>query len=485
MSKDKIGRNKPCPCGKLNSSGNAVKYKYCCINNKEKSLRTITVTRADFISEPYKNCPNPSCLTKDTFGVFTPMGESKRYTRECVKCGYEKEFPLPAIKKKILYLDQFVISNLIKLLDKSHPSHSKVAADPFWETLFIKLEAASRSQAIVCPDSFYHVNESLTGGIDFMLMKRLYEHFSNGKTLYPGDVIQKRQIIQHFKAWAQKKKVEFKFQPEEIAFERDLHSWSVGLRISVGGNPYPGQIESLRTVNASTKEQLKNVWGRWQEEKSFRFEERVNEETLGMGKGIIKAAKTFMDRRVAAMTMIATGQEYNMDLDDFMPPMAVELLEEMKTILLKEGISGQKTAEIIYNYFQDVDSLLEIPKIKITTVMFAGLARRAALGKKNPPKSTADVEFISSYLPYCDALFVDKESASLLKELPQNTPHELRLKEFRAKIFTLNNKEDFLSYLDQLIADIPHEQITILKDIEGDDYCKPYWKIIEHEKSKK
>ena len=87
-------------------------------------------------------------------------------------------------------------------------------------------------------------------------------------------------------------------------------------------------------------------------------------------------------------------------------------------------------------------------------------------------------------LPYCDALFVDKESASLLKEFPKNTPSFLRLKEFPAKVFSINNKDEFLDYLDQIIAEIPADQISILKDINGENYIEPYWSIIKHEKRK-
>ncbi len=114
--------------------------------------------------------------------------------------------------------------------------------------------------------------------------------------------------------------------------------------------------------------------------------------------------------------------------------------------------------------------------------MFAGLANLARNGKKNPPKSTVDSQFISSYLPYCDAIFVDKESFVLLTKLPKNTPKNLRLSEFSAKIFALNNKNDFLDYLDNIVKNIPSKQIEILKDISGNNYAEPYWTIIENEK---
>jgi len=477
----KVGRNDPCPCG----SGK--KHKKCCLagNERKGALKRggITITRRDFISGPYKQCPNQSCLSEDTFGVFINIEGSRSYMRECIKCGYRKSYALPQIKKKILYLDQFVISNLVKLLDKSHPSHRRVKSDPFWETLFVKLETALKSQAIVCPDSFYHKDESLLASrMDFKLMRRLYEHFSSGKTLYPSIIVEKNQITHHFEAWLEGRKAEFNFDPQEIAFDKDLHSWSIGLRISVGGGPYPGQIENLQKINAITEEQLKAVWERWQNEKNVNFVDRVREETAGLGRGLIIAVKQFAERRAYAMRRIAAGENYEMDLGDFLPPIANDILESLMRIARSKGLSEQQVAETILRYFNDIDALLEIPYVRITSVMFAGLAHRAASGQKKPPRSTADIQFIASYLPYCDALFVDKESASLLKEFPRGAPEYLRLKEFPAKIFSLNTKEEFLDYLDELVAAIPADQIEILKDMSGKDYNKPYWDILEDEK---
>jgi len=478
----KIGRNDPCPCG----SGK--KYKKCCLDQEEKKLvlrqRLMNISRRDLISAPYKKCPNPRCASEGAFGVFIPISGSRTYTRECIKCGHTEKFYLPNIKKKILYLDQFVISNLIKLLDESHPSHKRFKDDYFWKSLFIKLEAALKSQAIVCPDSFYHVDESLSGNIDFKLIKRLYEHFSSGNTLYPGFIIEKNQIVQHFEGWIENKKVKFKFEPEEISFKKDLHTWSVGLTVSVRGAPYPGQIENLQKVNALTREQLRAVWIRWQREVGFGFVERVKEETLGLGRGLMGAVQKFLNRKAFAMAKMAAGEKYNLDLNDFLPPISNDILEELFRIARIKGVSETQIPETIGRYFIDTDSLLEIPQVRIRSVMFAGLSHRAVNGKKNPPNSTVDVEFISSYLPYCDALFVDKESASLLREFPKNTPSFLRLKEFPAKVFSMNNKKEFLDYLDQIIAEITTDQIDILKDINGEDYIEPYWDIIKHEKKR-
>ena len=192
--------------------------------------------------------------------------------------------------------------------------------------------------------------------------------------------------------------------------------------------------------------------------------------------------QNFEKRKAILMEKASKGEDYKLDLNDVLPPMSNDILEMVIMVARKKGIPEEKILEVILSYFHSPDLLLEIPYIRISTVMYAGLAHKAVSGKKDPPKSLVDVQFIGSYLPYCDAMFVDKESQTLLKELPKSAPSHLRLKEFLAKIFSLRDKKEFLDYLDGVVADIPKEQIDILKDVSGDDYDDPYWEILENEK---
>lgn len=437
------------------------------------------MTHRSFIVGPYKKCPE--CQTEKSFGVSMHLAGSTRYTRECFQCNYKEHYDLPSIKKKIIYLDQFVISNLVKLLNKSHPSHCKVKSDPFWEALFIRLEKALKSQAMVCPDSFYHRSESLIGRTDFEQMKKLYEYFSNSNTLIPSEAIQTRQIIQHFEGWIGGGAVEFDLSPENIIFGRKLHDWVVGMQVSVNRGLLLGEIEKQRINNMKVRTDLQAAWGIWQSQKDVKFAERVRKEASAFWPTLIKEMVKFYVKQRQLNEKIATGEAY--DIDDILLPLPLDVLVELPKIAENKGLQGEEIIDnILDRYMKDTDAFLEVPKIRISAVMFAGLAHRAASGKKHPPKSTVDIGFISSYLPYFDALFVDKESASLLKEFPENTPSRLRLQEFPAKVFSLNNKDDFLDYLDQLVAEIPESQIKILKDICGESYANPYWTIIESEK---
>lgn len=486
MQKVKVGRNEPCPCGKRDEKGKPIKFKKCCLDLVESGKKTVvSFTRNDLISGPYKECP--SCKRPKSFGVFSPISGSRSYTRECKECHHEEHIKLPKLqKKKVVYLDQFVISNLIKLLDSSHPSHERVKNGPlgqFWKNLFVALEKASKSQALVCPDSFYHKDEFSTGGIDFRIAKRLYEHFSHGKTLYPSSVVERFQIQHHFAGWLDGTKSTFTFDPQEIAFGQDFNEWEIGLRVSVGGTPRPDELETLKKVNASTEQQLADIWKRWQVE-SVDFETRAKEEVLGLGKGTMQVMRNFIQRRATAMQRMATEPSYEPDINDIIPPPASELMEALMRVARGKGVSEQEIPEVIGKYLRDASALLEVPYLKISSVIFAGLARTAALGEKKAPKSTVDVQFISSYLPYCDAMFVDKQSARMLRELPKNAPAYLRLGEFDTKIFSLNKKEDFLNYLESIVNELPNEQMEALMDVEGENFIEPYWSIIEHEKAR-
>lgn len=435
------------------------------------------ISRNDFISGPYKYCPG--CKNPESFGVFTPISGSTHYTRECINCHHEEQIELPDIQKKVVYLDQLIISNLIKLLDSSHPSHERVKADLFWRDLFIALEKAAKSQAIVCPDSFFHKDESSVGGIDFKKAKNLYEHFSGGKTLFPAHDIEERQVLQHFKDWLDNKKSIFTFDPQDISFD-DLHTWEIGMRVSVGFSQKAEEINHLKQTNASTEQQLTEIWKRWRSEK-MSFEDRAKEEVLGFGKGVLAVTKSFIQRREAATLRALTDPSFQFDLNDILPPSAFDFMKHLMRIAAQKGVDHAKIPNIISEYLLDANSLLQIPYFKINSIMFAGLARSAYLGEKKAPKSTTDVQFISSYLPYCDAMFVDIQSARVLKELPKDTPKYLRVDEYSAKIFSLNERNEFLKYLDDLVTELPKEHIEILKDINGDTYDQPYWSILEDE----
>lgn len=77
-----------------------------------------------------------------------------------------------------IYLDQFVISNLMKLENPATKGHATVAADPFWRELHDLLFQLRQLQMICCPDSGSHEEESRTSPFNAEL-KKTYEALSD------------------------------------------------------------------------------------------------------------------------------------------------------------------------------------------------------------------------------------------------------------------------------------------------------------------
>jgi hypothetical protein len=75
----------------------------------------ITVNPRDFIRAPYIQCPY--CKANE-FGVW--IVGSGYYLRRCKAClcpsddYLQAKYPLPPLNKKVIYLDQFVVSSIVK-----------------------------------------------------------------------------------------------------------------------------------------------------------------------------------------------------------------------------------------------------------------------------------------------------------------------------------------------------------------------------------
>ena len=113
---------------------------------------------------------------------------------------------------------------------------------------------------------------------------------------------------------------------------------------------------------------------------------------------------------------------------------------------MKAGVDEKHIDSKLIEYFTS-DEFMELPVVKISSMLFASMARKAASGKKKLPSSGTfnDTEFISILLPYCDAMFIDKEFDAYLNEEPLKSS---ALNE--TKIFSQIRKEDFMEYFDDI-----------------------------------
>jgi hypothetical protein len=104
----------------------------------------------DLITAPFIDCPECGSPSFGILGVGPDV-----LLRRCRECSHLQEFDLPKVHKEVIYLDQFVISNLMMVHSQAKP------VQPFYYTLYSKLLHLSRLQAVVCPHSEAHLLESM------------------------------------------------------------------------------------------------------------------------------------------------------------------------------------------------------------------------------------------------------------------------------------------------------------------------------------
>jgi hypothetical protein len=411
-------------------------------------MKSVTINPRDFISAPFLVCPNCS---KNEFGVLLISGTS--YTRRCRDCWHTRRFSLPTIRKAVIYIDQFAISNMLKVRDETTKGHEKATENPFWTELWDTLARLRRCQLICCPDSEEHENESLLAPF-FAKLKSTYERLSGGVTFKNFEHIRLDQAFQLIQAWAKGKEPVYDFDAERITYGR-IHEWKDRIFVSVGSMKQD-MVDAIRQTREGAHEDLKKIFERWRNEKKT-FEETYEAETRGYLEGIVKTYRTVLMNRIA---MIAGRQPYDVNS---MLHCEGELLESAVKEVVSQEHGAEKTKELSERFFKE-GVPKDLPFNKISGALYAVLATKAAAGQKDPPnKGTfSDISFISTLLPYCDAMFIDNKSRALINDLPKT--HALG---FGCKIFSLSNKEEFLAFLASLMNSATPEHLAIVQSLYG------------------
>jgi hypothetical protein len=419
----------------------------------------------DLISPPWRACP---ACGKDKFGVINISGS--RLMRRCRDCWHNQAYRLPELRKKIIYLDQFVISNLMKLRNPATKGHATVAADPFWRELHGLLFQLRHLQMICCPDSYSHVEESRTSPFNAEL-KKTYEAFSTGITFKDFDSIKSMQIGELALAWAEHREPDFEFNSTSI-LSKDPNGWDDRFYIVFGDNPFisAARLRQVRAeFHAKIERLFKDVWGR--ERHSFQYWYEL--ERMGYQAYLLEAAARHNHEREEAVLSYKPAEEPTLEaLDKILPSFPERVIAGIEQIMRFPRHGGMRSpaeqAELCKSFFVR-NRLADAPFVKLQSLMFAALARRAAQGqKKLPNEGTAtDIDTVSHLLPSCDALFMDNGCRSLLLDVPK----ALRPPE-TAKVFSLNVKAQFLDYLRLIRNGISAEHVQAIREVYGDDHLE-------------
>jgi len=426
---------------------------------------TVRFDPRSLISEPYVACPKCS---HPAFGILLISGNT--YTRRCRDCSHKADFWLPALRKKVIYLDQNIISNLMKLVTPAARGHERVKADPFWQELYDLLLQLRSLQLIVCPYSDSHENESLAFEFGDALRK-MYQNLGSGISFERFDQIKAAQIGELGRAWSEGCEPHFVFRPRSV-LTRDPNEWNERFYITAGPNPFVS-VDELRHARSETHAYVENLFRTvWAVEKRT-FQYWYDLERRGYQGMLSEAVMQSRRERLRAITELHPGGDIRMhNLNTVPTSFAESMVHSLQwTMCFPRGGRERTQEEVaaLEKSFGDANRISEAPFVKLSALMYASIAMKAASGQKEPPNqgTTTDIETVSHLLPYCDVMFVDNGCRSLLLGIPK----ALRLDDTQ-KLYSMNVRADFLSHLRSIRDSISNEQIQAVKVLYGDSYTE-------------
>jgi len=406
-----------------------------------------------FISPPYKRCP--FCGVK-SFGICGINSDS--YWRRCYRCGKNGNvIKLPGLKKKIIYLDQMAISNMMNSIRLATDKKIKSKIIPEWKIMFEKLDRLVKLQLIICPHSLIHEDESIVTPV-FKDLRQMYEHLANGSAFYDIETIIRYQLYVAFMKWLKKDFEEI--QVYDIV-QGDLDGWQDRIRISINSNrsiaDYVEELEKIRNVTSSN---LVAVFNRWKTEKTKNFMNWFDEERSAYG-------PTYWRIYLRSVLANDSASAVNFVLSE-----RSVLIFQLEDILRRSGIATEEEIILKLTDFFRSDNVKEIPYLTIYSMLSAVIANQSAHGGRTKPPNQGtsnDLSFISAFVPYCDALFIDNAFRENIKQGDKF----LKLG-ISNKFYSVNNIKAFFKYLDGIEVNASKAHMDKVKEVYGNNWGQPY-----------
>lgn len=428
--------------------------------------KTFTFDPRMFVSPPFITCPK---CGQQTFGILSIF--QSHYTRRCKDCLYPKgsENPafyyLPNIEKKIIYIDQFAISNMMKILNPKTKAYSK-EMDTFWINLFDKIYLLFQMQLIICPNSEFHSDESLVSEY-YPSLRRMYELISHNISFCEENKIKSLQLLDYAENWISGKKSQAPEINRSLAFTDEINQWLDRFIISVGSFN-EDWIDQIRKDRESIHQGFKEVFHVWQKENNLKFEDWYKREVSMYGATMIKEYFKHL---------VSLKNQSGINIDLMFPPTSVIMFYSLQRFFENIITSKEEALKQTCDFLRS-DKIDIVPFIRIYALLAAGLARKAANGQKNPPNRgmAKYLDIVSHLLPYCDAMFIDNGCASLINE----NPIKDRIG-FNTRIFSLNSKDDFLLYLSEIEGQASSDHILKLNEVYGNSWKAPFHSIYQEE----
>lgn len=430
-----------------------------------------------FVNEPFIKCPKCHEIFFGVIGIGIGIGEFG-YSRRCAKCNYptppESSFfvPLPKVKKTVIYLDQCILSSMVKSI---HPD-IKPKSDAFPREAFELLDRLSKLQLIVCPDSQFHEEESIFSRTPDE-HKRVFELLSHGVSYSDMWSIFRLEVHEQLRNWLESKEMGQTNIPRERVVRGKIDEWQERLLITVNSKRMEMAKPSLQKTKDTVFSDMTPVFARWERESGKNFDFWYEQELSHWPFSISDGYNEYLKQMMNAMS----GGSIEPILNG--PPAFYSTFKDI-TDHLNKKIENQEERKNKLDAFMSTTCLEKVPFIRIYTSLMAAIATKISSGgmkKENiEPSFFNDILMISSLLPFCDAIFLERQMAGFLRDAPLN-----RIIDRMPKIFSSANKDEFLEYLRSIEKNASSEHLQAVREVYGPDWGQPFTSVLEEYRTKR
>ncbi|ESX85291.1 hypothetical protein [Mesorhizobium sp. LSHC412B00] len=363
----------------------------------------------------------PGCGAKNSFGNVD-VYDHYVYLG-CGACRYNERLPLPPVKKKVLYLDQFFFSHAIRGKDA-----------PFVEAAE-RIAELAKLQLLVVPYSDVHEDETHQWAGHERLLEFI-KNTSRGYEFEPTYQVVQTQLNRAFDAWRADGPDAYGPQRRE-AFREEIDVWDGYFRIDVG--EYHKDIELVRRLKAEAIDGLVDLFPGWRRSVTT-FVQDVQLERDDAARGYIGAFHTYMLRLAEG----DYGALWNSPID-------ATVVRNLTYRFPRDALPEDRLKRVIE--FLTSEHFANTPYHDIQSRVYGTLKAMVRGGDyPNRDKSIArlsgfyfDVKHISTYAPYCDAFLMDNAMAEIVNRGGVDLAGR-----YGVQVFSRNNWDAFLGWLEGL-----------------------------------
>jgi hypothetical protein len=229
-----------------------------------------------FLQPPFEPCP---FCSYEEFGVWTVEGRT--CTRTCRRCQYHEGRTLRPITKRLIYLDQFAITNILHAYRPETRRSPGRKVDPFWIDLAERIFHLGAWQFLACPHTLIHLEESILDDRIFRYLQRIYNYLGFGVSVLFPSRVQALQIGKGFRNFLEGNDNPIDTPTEDIAWA--LHDWQEKWMVLPHIPDDPAAASTFRDSKTVVARDINALFDAWSEERSVSFDERREKEAAAPG----------------------------------------------------------------------------------------------------------------------------------------------------------------------------------------------------------